>query len=266
MACPRIRVNWLGWWMGILWMGFVGGVHRTWAGEQASIICSCSCSSTSSLARTRAQTVPLADLPVGVRDKVQRVLDQPTLFARGPAEEFRGQAMMYHWLLDHPDRAALAWRRLGAPCLEITDQGGGRFGWADGQDNTVHWETIYRSSELRIWYAEGSGRPAPMLPLVPMRAVVVLRYAEKADSLGRSRIGHQADLFAQTDSKTAALVAKILGPSVQRLTEQSVTQLEMFFSCLLGYLDRHPDQVPMLLAARTRIDAAEKTQAIPRSQ
>lgn len=266
MASPRIQVNRLGWWMGILWVGFMGGGNRIRAGEQPSVICSCASASTSTMARTRAQTVPLAELPANVRDKVQRVLDQPTLFARGPAEEFRGQAQMYHWLLDHPDRAALAWRRLGAPCLEISDQGGGRFRWADGQDNSVHWETIYRSSELRIWYAEGSGRPAPMLPLVPMRAVVVLRYVEKADSLGRSRIGHQADLFAQTDSKTAALVAKILGPSVQRLTEQSITQLEMFFSCLLGYLDRHPDQVAMLLASRPRIEPAEKTPDLPKSQ
>jgi hypothetical protein len=250
--------------MGILWVGFVVDCQRIHAEEQPSIVCSCS--TTTALARTRAQTVPLAELPVGVRDKVQRVLDQPTLFARGPAEEFRGQAMMYHWLLDHPDRAALAWRRLGAPCMEISDQGGGRFGWNDGQDNMVQWETIYRSSELRIWYAEGSGRPAPMLPLVPMRAVVVLRCVEKADTLGRSRIGHQADLFAQTDSKTAALVAKILGPSMQRLTEQSITQLEMFFSCLLGYLDRHPEQVPLLLAARLRTEVPEKTPGLLKSQ
>jgi hypothetical protein len=264
MACPRIQVSWLCWLMGVLWIGLGGEGSNLRSEERPSSIYSCS--STSTLARARAQSVPLNELPSGVREKVQRVLDQPTLFARGPAEEFRGQAMVYHWLLDHPDRAALAWQRLGAPCLEITDQGGGRFGWSDGQDNSVRWETIYRNSEVRIWYAEGSGRPSPIMPLVPVRAVVILHYGENADALGRARLFQQAELFAQTDSKTAALVARVLGPSMQRLTEQALAQLEMFFSCLLGYLDRHPDQIPQLLSARQRIEPTEKAPALPRQK
>lgn len=264
MACPRIQVSWLCWLISVLGVGFGAAGRNSIAEEPAASICACA--STSTLARARAQSVPLTELPLNVRDKVQRVLDQPTLFARGPAEEFRGQAVMYHWLLDHPDRAALAWRRLGAPCMEITDQGGGRFGWTDGQDSSVHWETIYRSSEIRIWYAEGSGRPSPILPLVPVRAVVVLRYGENPDSNGRARLFQQADLFAQTDSKTAALFAKVLGPSTQRLTEQAIAQLEMFFSCLLGYLDRHPEQIPLLLSARQRVESPEIPPAFHREK
>src|SRR4051812_18421283 len=65
--------------------------------------------------------VPIELLPPGVRENVTKVVGQPTLTAHGPAEEFR--AGVYEWLIDHPDRTAVAWRRLGVPCVGITDLG-----------------------------------------------------------------------------------------------------------------------------------------------
>src|ERR1700752_1005800 len=61
--------------------------------------------------------VPIELLPPGVRENVTKVVAQPTLTAHGPAEEFR--AGIYEWLVDHPDKTAVAWRRLGVPCVGI---------------------------------------------------------------------------------------------------------------------------------------------------
>ena len=57
-------------------------------------------------------------LPTEIRGKIAKVVQSPTMTAKGPAEEF--PANFYEWLLDHPDRVALAWRRLGVPCVGIT--------------------------------------------------------------------------------------------------------------------------------------------------
>jgi hypothetical protein len=191
--------------------------------------------------------LPLDELPPTLRDSVRRIMEQPSLRASGPAEDFNGRANLYQWLLDHPDRAAQAWRRLGAPCMEITDRGAGRFGWADQQGSDLSWETIYRSPEFRIWYAQGRVRPGLLLPSLSLRAVVVLRHADYQDAGGRPHIRHQADLFLQTDSKTAGLFARLIGPAAPHLTEQCVSQLEIFFSGLTRYLDRHPEYVEVLL-------------------
>jgi hypothetical protein len=190
-------------------------------------------------------------VPVRQRDSLRRVLQQPTLVTHGPEEVFHGHPGLYFWLLDHPDQAVHMWRRLGARCMDITDRGNGRFGWNDGQGTEVHWDTVYRDNSLRVWLAEGSSRPTLLLPAVPVRAVVVLHHQESRDSLGSPLIHHQADLFVQTDSRTAALVARLLGASGPRLAEQCVAQLEMFFSALVWYLDRHPDRLNTLLGAKT---------------
>ncbi|MBY0522174.1 MAG: hypothetical protein K2R98_02175 [Gemmataceae bacterium] len=199
-----------------------------------------------SLPASAAQSVPWDELPQPARDPVRRIIEQPTLSASGPVEEFTGHGPMYLWLLDHPDRAAQAWRRLGAPCLDIADRGQGRFGWSDQQGSDLSWETVYRSGEMRIWYAEGRARPGLLLPPLGVRAVVVLRHGERLDAQGRPRLYHQADLFLQTDSKTAGLMARLIGPTAPRLTEQCVTQLELFFSALTCYLNRHPERAEVL--------------------
>ncbi len=139
------------------------------------------------------------------------------------------------------------WRRLGARCQEITNLGNDRFAWTDGQGTELHWVTLCRNGHCRVWYAEGTSRPSPLFPTVPVRALVILRYGQEPTGEGNPLIYHQADLYAQTDSKTAALVARLLGPSAPRLAGECVGQMEMFFSALVWYLGRHPEMQARLV-------------------
>src|SRR5262249_37666145 len=112
----------------------------------------------------------------------------------------------------------------------------------------VAWETVYRSSAMRIWYGAGRVRPGPLFPSMTVRAVVVMHHSEPQDRPGRPRLEHQADLFLQTDSKAAALIIRLIGPSIPPLTVQSLGQLELFFSGMTSYLQRHPDKAGLLFS------------------
>jgi hypothetical protein len=194
-----------------------------------------------------AAQVPLDQLPPAVRDRIRLVVERPTLYSHGPVETFLCRPPLYYWFLDHPDRAVLAWRRIGAKCTTISDRGGGRFGWADDQSSDISWQTVYAGPDLRVWFAEGQVRPAALLPLVPVRAVVVLRHEVVGEKGRGSVMRHQADLFVHTDSKAAALVTRLLGPSAPRLAEQGLVQLEFFFSALVWYLHQHPERAQSVL-------------------
>jgi hypothetical protein len=197
-------------------------------------------------ARAAAQ-VPFDSLPATVREGVRQIVERPTVYSHGPLETFRCRPSLYFWFLDHPDRAVTVWRRLGAKCIGISDRGHGWFGWSDEQGSDLHWETVYRTSRLRIWYAEGQVRPAALLPLVPVRAVVLLHHQEGKTTSGKGTITHQAELFLYIDSKTAALVARLLGPSGPRMAEKCAEQMELFFSGLVWYLEQYPELAEPLL-------------------
>jgi hypothetical protein len=76
---------------------------------------------------------------------------------------------------------------------------------------------------------------------------VVLSHREHQDEAGRTLVQHRTDMFLYTDSKTAALVARLMGPSAPRMAEQCAGQIEMFFSALAWYLDQHPARAETLL-------------------
>ena len=178
---------------------------------------------------------------------VKQILHEPTIVARGPSEKFDCKPEHYEFFLEHPDRAVLAWRRLGAKCVTITDRGGGQFGWGDDFGSDLAWETIHHDANLRIWYAHGKVRPAPMLPLVPVELVLVMHHSEKALVGGRA-IEHHADLFLRTDSKTVLLFARLMGTSTTKAAAQGLTQLQLFFSALSWYLAQHPDRAEKIMA------------------
>src|SRR4051794_34010050 len=195
----------------------------------------------------KSPALPFELITPDKREAVRKVVEGPTLSAYGPVEVFRGSPVLYDWLLDHPDRGCLAWQRLGAKCSQITPRGGGKFSWSDGQGSSVAWETVFNGPTLRVWYAEGGFKPEPLLPLMHVRAVVVLRHAEGLDALGRTVLRHQARFFLYTESRVAKMLARMLGPSAPRVAEDGVGQLELFFSGLVYYLNKHPERAKALL-------------------
>jgi hypothetical protein len=187
------------------------------------------------------------ELPADVQESVRKVLQSPTLTASGPADEFEGRPRTYDWLLSHPDRTAAAWARLNVPCAPITEVEPGHYSFCDESGTNVRWRLVWAGLAGRVWYAEGHVKPSSVLPLVPVQAVAVLRHDLPTDPDSVGPIRQQVDLFMHTDSRAAAAIMKVAGPTAPRMAEQGAQQLGMFFSVMSRYLDRHPEDAGRLL-------------------
>jgi hypothetical protein len=207
--------------------------------------------------------VPVEELPPAVQAGVRRVLEHPTLSARGPAEAFNCQPPLYQWLVEHPDQAARLWRGLGAQCTFIEPEGEGRFSWRDPQAGEIHWQTVLVSRRQRIWYAEGRVKPTPVLPATAVQAVVVLQYAEGTDGEGKPALRHQMDLVLHTDSRALALAARLLGASAPHAAQEYIAQMEMFFGGLAWYLSENPEKARALFAGLRRAEAPTQGRPAP---
>lgn len=194
----------------------------------------------------QAVTIPWDDLNERAAALAKQMMERPTVQARGPIDTFSCTPEQYYWLLDNPDRAVAAWRRLGAKCVSIQRRGPAKFGYADEAGSDVTWETIHQGPGVRIWFAEGKVKPSPVLPLVPVKAMVILRSAEGKTPEGVVMVQHRAEVVIHTDSKAAAGVTKLMGQSASKLAEQGLSQLQLFFSALSFYADRHPEHVEKL--------------------
>jgi hypothetical protein len=193
-----------------------------------------------------APQIPWEDLNEKALAISKQLAEKPTVTARGPSETFACSPEQYQWLLDNPDRAVTAWRRLGAKCVSIQRRGQGKFGYVDELGSDVTWEAIHQAAGVRIWYAEGKVKASPVLPLVPVKALVVLRHADSKLGDGNVYVQHQTEILIHTDSKAAASVTKLMGQSAPKVAEQGLAQLQLFFSAMACYVDRHPDQIETL--------------------
>ena len=183
----------------------------------------------------------------GSRDAVSDVIRQPTLTASATEPGFRVRPELYDWLLDHPDRASAAWRRMGYPCVPIEPRPGGWFHWEDDQGSTVDWKPVARFADGVVWFASGSIKRGALLPAVPITAVAVLRAPRTPGSVGESAtVSPTLRVYMATDSRAAATVLRLLGPAVPRMAEQGADQVLMFFSGPARYADRHPEKAAEL--------------------
>lgn len=228
-------------------------VRRGWLVILAGLVgCAASAAAGPSTEAPRPPSFPplsiLQEMPEEYRPRVQAVLRKPVLRVQGPVESFRCNPDFYHWLLDHPDRAVRAWLKLGAKCMTIDDRGNGRFGCKDRDGSDVHWDSVVREADKRVWYAEGVVKPSLLLPQVPVRAVFVMQMVEGRDNSGRKVMRHQGELILQTDSKAASLAARLMGASAPHMAEQYVGQIQTFFAALSWYLNEHPDRTRTLFA------------------
>ncbi len=196
-----------------------------------------------------ASPVAMDKLPAATRDALLKVMKAPTVTALGQADEFTAHNDVYQWLLDHPDRTAVAWRRLGIEAMDIKPTRDGGFIYKDDQGTEMAWKCVAKSDAGRIWYAEGKVKAGALIPSVPVQAVAVLRHVEKANpKTADSSIKHQVEIFMLTDSKAAAMVTKAVGDQAPKMAQQGADQLLAFFSGVAKYAHAKPDKADALFA------------------
>lgn len=182
------------------------------------------------------------------REPVTAVMRKPTITARGTSDEVVCRPEVYEWLLERPDRVALAWTRLKVPCVPITPLGDGRFRYTDDLGSEITWQTAGRFADGRVWYATGKVKPSPLLPTVPVKAVAVVTYTKTPAADGSAAVKPVAQVYLQTDSRAANLALRVLGPTAPKLAEEGAEQLLFFFAGIARYLHVHPNRIETLLA------------------
>lgn len=181
------------------------------------------------------------------KDAVTQVVKAPTLSAKATEEGFTAHPKVYDWLVEHPDRTAVAWKRRQFPCIEIANLGNGKFGWTDEGGSELTWEPVGKFQDGVVWYATGKVKAAALMPMVPVKAVAVLSAPRVVDDTEAATIKPSLHVYILTDSRAANAILRMAGPAAPRAAEQGAEQLLMFFSGVARHLHQHPDEIEKLL-------------------
>ena len=183
------------------------------------------------------------------KNEVASIIQKPTLTTKHTEEPFVANPVVYKWLLDHPDRAALAWERIGVPCLPIKEKSAQVYQYKDDNATTeLNWQCVGTIPDGRVWLATGKVKPGALFPTVPVKVVAMVRHPVDTSPEGKSLMTPTVRIYFQTDSRAAATVMRFAGPAAPRMAEEGAEQLLFFFSGMARYLEKHPDQTAALLS------------------
>ena len=188
------------------------------------------------------------------REQVAQVIKAPTLAAKGTDDEFVAHPQVYDWLVDHPDRTAVAWQRMDVPCVDITALGKGQFYWTDEKGSELAWQAVGRFENGVVWYATGKMKAGALLPTVPVRAVAVLhapRVVADKES-GEATFKPTIHVYMLSDSRLATAALRVMGSNAPKMAEEGAEQLLFFFSGVARYLHKKPDQIEATLSAKKK--------------
>jgi hypothetical protein len=181
------------------------------------------------------------------RDAVAKCMNKATVSTRALGDEVVCTIAVYEWLYEHPDRVALAWQRLKIPSIPISDLGSGKFGWTDEYGSEVVWQTVGTFPGGRVWYATGKVKAGPAAPAIPVQSVVIVTHKKRVEKDGVALFAPVVEAYMHSDSKTANLILRILGPTVPNVAEQAAGQLLDFFGGIAMYVQKNPAKADELL-------------------
>ncbi|QEL14682.1 hypothetical protein [Limnoglobus roseus] len=199
-------------------------------------------------------TSAILDLvPAAHRDAVSKVMAKPTLTAKYTEDAFQAHEAIYPWLLEHPDRVSLAWQRRDVGCVEIKDTGNGSFSWSDPDGSQLTWQAVAKLTDGVVWYATGKVKAAALLPMVPVKAVAVVKYPSKpTDQKGIVTLTPEASVYLVSESRAANAVMRMAGPAAPKMAEEGAEQLLFFFSGIASHIKENPEKAQALLAAKKK--------------
>ncbi|MEY4395753.1 MAG: hypothetical protein RL595_3002 [Planctomycetota bacterium] len=195
--------------------------------------------------------------------RVAEITAKPTILVKGQAETFTCDPNTYEWLLENPHRAVTMWKLLGAKCSPIEQEESGRYYSRDGSGTDMKFCLLANAEGLKVWLAEGQGKAGPLMPVVPIKSVIVHQYKRR---MQEGTVTHKTTVYAITDSKSLTLLTKALGPSVPMLARKSVSQMQMFFGALAWYLERNPDRAESIFKAAMVQKNPEASFVVPASR
>ena len=156
--------------------------------------------------------MPLASLTPEARQRIQRVLDKPSLYRRMPVSVVECDQQLYRFLVRHPEVVVNIWQLMGITKVTATRVGPYQLDAQDGAGTVTNIELVYGNQDTHLFYCEGKyDGPLFSRPLTG-RCVLLLKsgYQEHPDRT--CSVSSRMDVFLQIDNLAVDAVTRTLHP------------------------------------------------------
>ncbi len=181
----------------------------------------------SSSKRLRTQTIqslPYHLLNQQTQDKINEVLQKPSVYRRLPVTSINADPDYFRFLTRYPEVIVSVWQLMGITNMTTERTGPFTISTNDGAGTISDLELVYGDQNLHIFYGKGTYEGPILKRSLSGRCVLVLKTESSAEKDGTPVTTSQLDVFLKIDNATAGWVAKTIQPLVGSTADHNFIQ------------------------------------------
>ena len=174
--------------------------------------------------------IPFSRLDANLAPRVQRVVNNPSVYRRLPVQVMDCDPKMYHFLLNNPEVIVNIWQVMGITKVQMTRTGPTTYEATDGSGAAGNIHLAYSDHDTQVVYCEGV-YDGPMFPK-PIRAqcVLLVKAGYVQETNQRYFVTTRCDAFIHFENVGLELLARTFQPMVNKSADVNFVETAAFIS------------------------------------
>lgn len=172
--------------------------------------------------------IPFDQLTPETRNRLSPILNKPSIYRRLPVTSINVDPDMFLFLVRQPEVLVNIWQLMGVTQMNVERTGPFEFISNDGAGAVSNVELVYGTSNLNIYYADGTYSGSMLRRKLNGRAVMILRTGYRTGKNGQPTATNSLDVFLKVENVTVNLIAKTLNPIIGPTADHNFTESLQF--------------------------------------
>ncbi len=200
------------------------------------------------------ERIPFQRINGQAQENIRAVVDRPSFFRRLPTQTIECDPELFILLVRYPEIIVNIWELMDITKVEVKRVAPYVFTGHDGAGTSCRCELLYGTSDVHVYYGNGtySGSLAPRD--IDGRCVCVLHSSTSTNAAGRSMITVTMDVFMKLDNFGADLLTRTLGPLVGKTADYNFVESAKFVAQLNELCQTNPAAAQQLAQRLNRVD------------
>jgi hypothetical protein len=199
--------------------------------------------------------VPRAKLTPQVRQKVDKILRETSLFRELPSLRFEVNPKVYLYFASHPDVAVSIWRTMGISKFHLKEKNPTLF-TANGGDGTKgDIEVVFRGPGHILVICEGAYKNPWLFKPIKTRSLIHLQASFEKDKTGKTFVTHRLFLHVAFPSSTVKTASRLMSPVSYMILDRNFREISLFLNVMSRAMSRQPGWVERIAG---RLDGVGK--------
>ncbi len=156
--------------------------------------------------------IPFDQLTPEARQRIQKVVDKPSLYRRMPANVIECDPKLYRFLVRYPEVVVNIWQLMGITKVNAKRVGPYTLDATDGAGTTTKIELVYGTQDLHLLYCEGTYEGPLFSRPLKGRCVLLLKSGYQQHDNQTWSVSNRMDVFLQIDNMAVDVVTRTLHP------------------------------------------------------